>query len=457
MRAREPSTAGPGRRRALRAAAFAASLFGCHQTQNPGSAADAATRTADAANDSLIAVDAAPADALLFADGADGAAPAAGRVLYPEGQLQSPITQDLANRLAAIAGQDNEAVFAKIGDSMTATTSFVACFGSPGFDLGAHTDLAGSLAYFQSGDAGGATPYARVSTAATGGWTTSDVLTGAPAALDGELAAIHPRYGAVLLGTNDVRTGRTVDAFGTDLWNIVDNMLATGTIPIMSTMPAMHGDPESNAHIPLFNRVIRAIAQGRSIPLVDFGLALSSLANEGISADGIHPTVSPDGACALTSSGLAYGYNVRNLLTLEALDRSHRARSGQAMDATAPRRVGSGTHADPFRGPLPLVDLADTRSGESLFSAYPACGLTASGHEIVYRLDLGAATAIDAVVVDRGGVDVDVAILAGSLDPTSCVATGDRGASATVGPGSVFIVVDSRAPTSEGEFLLVVQ
>jgi len=296
-----------------------------------------------------------------------------------------------------------------------------------------------------------------VSTAATGGWTTSDVLAGAPAPLDGELAAIHPRYGAVLLGTNDVRTGRTVDAFGTDLWNIVDDMLATGTIPIVSTLPAMHGDPESNAHIPLFNRVIRAIAQGRSVPLVDFGLSLSSLANEGIGADGIHPTVSPDGACALTSSGLAYGYNVRNLLTLEALDRTHRARSGQAMDATATRRVGSGTHADPFRGPLPLVDLADTRAGESLFSAYPACGLTASGHEIVYRLDLGAATAIDAVVVDRGGVDVDVAILAGSLDVGTCVATGDHGASATVGPGPVFIVVDSRAPTSEGEFLLVVQ
>jgi peptidoglycan/LPS O-acetylase OafA/YrhL len=414
---------------------------------------DAAPRDADSMD--AVPVDAAPVDAVPV--DAAPPPPPPGHVLYPEGQLHSPITADVALALARIAQPPaTEDVFGKIGDSMTVSASFLACFDGPAVDLGAHGALADTLAYFHAGNAAGATPYARVSLAATGGWTTADVLTGAPSPLDRELAAITPRYGVTLLGTNDVRFGRTLDAFGADLWAIVDRQRACGAISILSTLPAIHGDPDSNARIPLFNRVIRAIAQGRSLPLVDLHLGLSALPGEGISADGIHPTVAPQGACALTADGLGYGYNLRNLLSLEALDRARRARGGEALDATAPRRTGAGSHADPYRGQLPLIDLADTRRGEAGFTSY-SCGLTASGHEIVYQLDLPAATAIDAFVVDRDAVDVDVAILDGALAPTACVAGGDHGASATVGPGPVFIVVDSQLLTTEGEFVVVVQ
>jgi hypothetical protein len=75
----------------------------------------------------------------------------------------------------------------------------------------------------------------------------------------------------------------------------------------------------------------------------------------------------------------------------------------------------------------------------------------------VYRLELTAQAAIDAYVIGRTPVDVDVAILSGSLSTASCVAGGDLTASATVGPGTVFVVVDSRSPASEGEFVVVVQ
>jgi len=110
-----------------------------------------------------------------------------------------------------------------------------------------------------------------------------------------------------------------------------------------------------------------------------------------------------------------------------------------------------------FCGQLPLADLADTRMGEAGFASYPGCGLTAPGREMVYRLDLAAALLIDAYVVDRDPVVVDVAILNGMLAANSCVAAGENSASATVGPGPVFIVVDSRSPDTEGEFVVVVQ
>lgn len=410
----------------------------------------------------LVACDHPPdldgaADAQRDAAGDAGTPTRPSRVVYVEGPLLSPITADVAAELARVAAQAPaaERVFGKVGDSMTATTSFLHCFDAPGVELGAHAALAGTRNYFEAGNAAGTTPYGRVSLAATGGWTTADVLAGAPSPLDREVTAIAPRYGVVLLGTNNVRNGRTLDDFGADLWSVVDRLRAQGVIPILSTLPALHGDPESDARIPLFNRVIRAIAQGRSLPLVDLHRALSVLTDEGIDADGIHPTTAPQGACALTTDGLRYGYNVRNALSLEALDRARRARWGEVLDASAPRRAGTGSHADPLRGELPLVDLADTRTGDAVGDA--GCGLAATGRAIVYRLDLAAVVAIDAFVINRDPVDVDVAILAGGLATGSCVAAGDRGASATVGPGPVFIVALGRSPATDGEFVIVVQ
>lgn len=75
----------------------------------------------------------------------------------------------------------------------------------------------------------------------------------------------------------------------------------------------------------------------------------------------------------------------------------------------------------------------------------------------MYRLDLAERTSIDAYDVDRAPVDVELQILDGTLAADACVGSGDQLASATVGPGSVYIVVDSKTVTTEGEFLQAVQ
>ena len=414
--------------------------------------ADAASPGHDAAADAGPRID-ARVDAALDA----GIPPPAGLVLYPLGRRHSPITSRVASHLASIASASTAPdVFAKVGDSMTATTDFMSCFDGS-YDLGTRTDLAATRSYFAAGNAAGSSPYGRTSLAATGGWETRDELTGTPTPLDHELTSITPRVSIVLLGTNDNRYGRTLDAFGQDLWTIVDDVLAHGSIPVLSTIAPINGDPGSDARVPLFNLVVRAIAQGRQVPLVDFHAELVSLPNRGIGSDGIHPTVSSTGACDLTAPALQYGYNVRNLITLEALQRVRAALAGQPPDATATVRTGSGTHADPYTATLPLVDLGDTRTGDDLVSVYSTCDSTTdSGREKVYELDLGSAQTIEAYVIDRGSVDVDVHILAGSMAANACVAAGDSSASATVGPGPVYIVVDSISATTEGEYLLVV-
>jgi hypothetical protein len=386
----------------------------------------------------------------------DGGAAPSGPVLYVEGHRHSPITAAVAARLAAIGHTSSVAnVFAKVGDSMTATTSFVACFDG-GYALGAHSALAATRAFFAGGDAAGATPYARVSAAATGGWQTSDEIAGMPCPLEQEETAISPLYAFVLLGTNDNRYGRSPNAYGQDLWTIVDDLLAKGTIPILSTIAPVNGDPGTDARVPLFNLIVRAVAQGRQVPLVDFHAELLPLPSRGIGSDGIHPTESPTGACDLTDPALQYGYNVRNLISLEAIDRVRAALAGDPLDASAPVRSGTGTHANPYSASLPLVDLGDTVTGDNGFTTYACDSTPHNGREKVYQLSLTSPATIDAYLMTHGSVTATVHLLSGSLASTACVASGDATATAAMGPGTIYVVVDSLATTSEGEYLLVV-
>jgi peptidoglycan/LPS O-acetylase OafA/YrhL len=374
-----------------------------------------------------------------------------GQVLYPEGRRHSPITASVVARLQGFAGSGlDDRVFAKVGDSITDTPLFATCFDGGNVDLGANGSLAPTIAHFMKGAIAGATPFARDSLSAQGGWTVQDVLAGTPCALDRELTAAQGKLGVVLLGTNDNRTGRTLDAFATDLWNLVDSMLARGVVPILSTLPPLRSYPAADVRVPVFNRVVRALAQGRGIPLVDLYADMMQLPDQGISSDGIHPTVAPSGACVLTSSGLAYGYNMRNLVTLEALARARAALDGTVLDATAPTREGAGTSTDPYRATLPLYDLRDTRVGTAVVDSYAGCG-SALGHEVVYTVDTPTAATLDVVVFDRDA-NVDVYILVGN----SCMASGDAGVTATVPAGTFKLVVDAPSAASDGEYLLVV-
>jgi len=386
-------------------------------------------------------------------------------IQYPEGHRHSPITVEIAQRLAAIADagpRQADHVFAKLGDSITESASFLRCFAGDDADLGDHAALYETVGYFRAGDAGGVTPFERASLAAVSGWAARGPLGGDPTPLDRELSAIAPRYAVVMFGSNDAGY-RSADQFGSDLWTIVDTLIARGVVPVLSTIPPIDNDAAADARVPTFNRVIRALAQGRQIPLVDFHRELEPLADHGLFRDGLHPSTSPLGACVLTAQGLQSGYNIRNLLTLEALDRARHAVAGDAApDREAPVRRGHGTHADPFVAALPFVDLGDTRDGDTGLEGY-ACAADhpEGGRERVYRLELAERTTIAATVVDRGDTDVDVHLLDGELRAESCVARGHQDASATVGPGTVYVVVDSfvddAGTAHEGEYLLVIE
>jgi hypothetical protein len=73
-----------------------------------------------------------------------------------------------------------------------------------------------------------------------------------------------------------------------------------------------------------YNQIIADVAAEKNVPLWNYWAQLqgSSMINYGMHSDGIHPSVynGADGA-VLTSTGLRYGYNQRNLGAIQVLDK----------------------------------------------------------------------------------------------------------------------------------------
>ncbi|GAB4111783.1 MAG: hypothetical protein OHK0013_47890 [Sandaracinaceae bacterium] len=419
-----------------------------------------ATRTSDAsAREDADLTDAGPSGAGPSDAGpSDAATPDAGPlgpILYPVGERHSPLPLDVAETLrtrAAMHPDRADDVFAKVGDSITVSTAFLACFVNGPVDLGGRDGLEATIDHFRAGDAAGTDPFRRVSLAAGVGWSASRALMGAPSPLESELDALSPRFASLMYGTNDVGFV-DLDSFGRNMTRLVDVMLAAGTLPILSSIPPRDDDASADARVPVFNALVRALAQSRGVPFVDYHRELLPLPNHGLStADGVHPQASM-GGCVLTPTGLRAGANVRNLLVLEALDRLRRVvvLGEAAIDASAPRLRGAGTRADPFLVPsLPFSGAGDTRSqGEAAVDRWDGCSAAnESGRELRFRFRLDAPARITAAVSSGAGADLDVHVVRAGGGPADCVARDNRSVDVDLAAGEWELVADTFASAS---------
>ncbi|MSP73215.1 MAG: SGNH/GDSL hydrolase family protein, partial [Myxococcales bacterium] len=400
-------------------------------------------------------------------DAAPDAAPE-GPIVYPNDRHHAPITEEIAASLRALAGRRTD-VFAKVGDSITVSSSSLHCFASDRVDLADHEALSETLDLFRGGAAGETTPFDRSSLSATSGWSVGRAVEGEPSPVEAEVAAIDPRFAVIMFGTNDIQN-RSFDTYATGMRTLVDGLLAEGVIPLLSTVPARRDNADADAEVAAYNAAVRGLAQSRLVPFMDYHLMLRDVPNGGLGGDGIHPNsyATPAGVrpCVFTEAGLQFGYNVRNLLTLESLDRVRRALQGPAVpDASAPRRFGEGTAASPIliagTPALPFADVVDTRlDGESRHSRY-ACHPEADegGHEVVYQLELEAPAVVRARVADGPGVDIDLHLLADPDDAASCLDRDDRDLTASLEAGTWYLVLDTYVQAGmvlPGEVVFVV-
>jgi hypothetical protein len=406
----------------------------------------------------LPLVDAAPPPSAAPAPASASAAPPAfstspSPARYPFDRTHSPIDANVARRLREIAARDPSLradVFAKVGDSMTASDDFMRCFARPKLELGEHSSLMPVIERFRATDS-----FRRRSEAARIGWSAWQVLEGNPSPIEREVTAIRPRFALLQFGTNDLELGK-MKHFALRLLDVTGSLIARGVIPILFTIPRRRDSVDRDVWVPRYNAVVRVIAQSRQVPLVDYHRELLRLPGQGMAKDGIHPSTykGPRGrdGCAFDADGLRHGYNLRNLLSLRALERALHALSdtSEPLDPMPPPGDALRIAQPPFvdaRRAIPRAP-ADARHG---CSGVPP----ALDHELVYTVDLSRRTALRATVFASANVETALALVRRSA-PQGCVSTGREAVATSLPPGSYELVVSAKSATSAPEIFLTV-
>lgn len=115
----------------------------------------------------------------------------------------------------------------------------------------------------------------------------------------------RPEVAIIMIGTNDISSGKVPQQYRQQLEAIIKKCLAAHCVPILNTVPPRRGRDQAVRDL---NRIVRDVAKEQSIPLVDYHAACLRLRPEGtwdgtvLSADGVHP-----------SAGKTNDYSVGNL------------------------------------------------------------------------------------------------------------------------------------------------
>jgi hypothetical protein len=379
--------------------------------------------------------------------------------------MSAAVVGRLGGVIAGSTGRHD--VFAKVGDSITVNPSFLGCFAGSDVNLAASAALEPTRAFFTQTLADGSkTSFDRATLAAVVGWSAGAALTGSPSPIAQEVSAIAPAFAVIMFGTNDTYPGGA-QKFERSLLADVDALLALGVVPLMSTIPPRGDSAVDNALVPETNAIIRAIAQYRQVPLMDFWATLVDLPDYGLAGDNLHPAVYLAGGvyhgCWFTDPALLEGMNQRNRITLESLDRARRFLLAAAEPEPAPPDLaGAGTPDDPFVvDALPFVDDRDTSTSSShAFDVYSCAPQDESGPELVYRITLEATTKLRATVYSDAGADIDLHWLTAPA-ADACVARDDKAIELTAGPGTYTLVADTfvtqGVPQSGGYRLTIVE
>jgi hypothetical protein len=138
-----------------------------------------------------------------------------------------------------------------------------------------------------------------------------------------EYRLVKPSVALIMIGTNDVRYTSAAE-YQAQMRLIIQISLDRGVIPVLSTIPPLHRD-WAVSRVEVLNGIIVGLAREYDIPLWDYWSALQGLPNDGLSTDGVHPSVYTGHAADFSQDYIQAGYTVRNLLALEALDAVWRA------------------------------------------------------------------------------------------------------------------------------------
>ncbi len=263
----------------------------------------------------------------------------------PVAPTLGPVVTSHLEKVASRGAQlgNNPGVVAKIGDSITASPSFLQALACSPPHLGKWDELRGTLGFFgrtavpkgsEEAECAVSNSYSRLGVAAVGGWRAADALLpresllecqGIPA-ISCELMLLRPAVALIMFGTNDLEEITAVQ-FRLDLARVARLVSEAGTIPVISTIPPRARQPFS-LRVARFNAEIAALAENRALPLWNYWRQMvePGVPHAGLSRDGVHPSVlcPPCTGIDFRPVGMRQGYALRNLGALRVLDRLRR-------------------------------------------------------------------------------------------------------------------------------------
>jgi hypothetical protein len=248
------------------------------------------------------------------------------------------------------AGGGRPGVFAKVGDSISASPQFLTGLACHEQNLATHRDVGQTIRWFHrtrfpdsftTVRCGYADSFSRLSAAVRpyqcSGFPVDPTALKPPqcgpdeSPLDCEYRLLDPAFSVAMIGTNDAALGVAESSYCLHVRQMIRASDARGVILILSTLPPRLDYPPANRAVEGFNEALHRIARRRKLPLINLWRAFNGpeMINHGLAADGVHPSayVSPSGErlpLDFHDYALRYGHNRRNLITLRTLDRLRR-------------------------------------------------------------------------------------------------------------------------------------
>lgn len=243
-------------------------------------------------------------------------------LVKPEPYLRNFTSRAVEIYRAGLAQGNLPNVFALVGDSNTATTLFFDGFDRGAYNLGDYAYLDETVRYFQGS-------FRFDSAAAIIGINTTRMVQAGKAdparcgadesPMQCEYRLKRPSVALILIGTNDRAIWQDFDA---NYRPLIEQTIARGIVPVLLTK---NDDIESEYGAPpdYINNVIRNLSAEYGVPLLDVKEAMSALElpNNGMQPDGYHYNFPRGGSTtAFTGENMRYGFTIRNLTALQALD-----------------------------------------------------------------------------------------------------------------------------------------
>lgn len=215
---------------------------------------------------------------------------------------------------------NNPRVVTTVGDCSSEHWNFLTPFAWGDYNLGVHSDLqpvidhfGESLGYDSEADHNGFNANAVLAPE----WANPTHCQAGESPLECEFRLHNPSVAIIMFGTSDLLV-MTASEFDHYMREIVEESIDAGVIPVLSTFP---GNLNFWDRTVLYNQIVVRIALDYDVPLMNLWLALESLPNHGLEADGFHLSETAYGkSCYLTDTYLQSGYPMRNLVTLQTLN-----------------------------------------------------------------------------------------------------------------------------------------